>query len=355
MRILHVDTATEWRGGQNQIVLTAEGQAALGHEVLVFANAHGELRSRASNAGLPVRGAAVGRGDLSFQTLGAIRDAVVAFSPEVIHIHESHGIAGAILAARGAANRPRLIASRRVDFPLRFLSRLKYGRMDKVLAVSLAVRDVLVSTGLSPDRVALVHEGVKDRKPLSGGPEALRSLGIPEGAPLIGNVAQLVDHKDHATLLRAAAIVVKARPDCRFLICGEGALRADLVALTASLGISGAVIFAGFRGDLDALIPCFDIFCLSSHLEGLGTSVLDAMCFSRPVVATRAGGIPDAVVDGETGRLAAIRDHEALAKALLETLDSPSARERYGASGRARFEKEFTSAAMVKATLLAYA
>ena len=355
MRILHVDTATEWRGGQNQIVLTAEGQVALGHKVLVFANAHGELLHRASKAELPVHGAEVGRGDLSFRTVGAIRDAVVAFSPEVIHVHESHGIPGAILAARGAPNRPRLIASRRVDFPLRFLSRLKYGRMDKVLAVSLAVRDVLVSTGLPPEKVALVHEGVKDRKRQPGGPEALRSLGIPEGAPLVGNVAQLVDHKDHATLLRAAAIVLKAKPDCRFLICGDGPRRADLTALAASLGISDAVIFAGFRGDLDAVVPCFDIFCLSSHLEGLGTSVLDAMCFSRPVVATRAGGIPDAVVDGETGRLAAPRDHEALARALLETLDSPSARERYGASGRARFEREFTSAAMVRATLLAYA
>lgn len=354
MRILHVDTATEWRGGQNQIVLTAEGQAALGHDVLIFANARGELRSRASKAGLPVHGVEVGRGDLSLRTLGAIRDAVVSFSPEVIHVHESHGLPGAILAARGASTRPRLIASRRVDFPLGFGSLLKYRRMDRVLAVSLAVRDVLVSGGLSPDKVALVHEGVKDRKPAAGGAEALRSLGIPAGAPVVGNVAQLVDHKDHATLLRAAALVLKAKPECRFLICGDGPLRGDLDALAASLGISNAVIFAGFRSDLDALVPCFDIFCLSSHLEGLGTSVLDAMCFARPVVATRAGGIPDAVVDGETGRLAAPRDHEALARALIETLDSPPARERYGASGRVRFEKEFTSAAMVKATLAAY-
>lgn len=355
MRILHVDTATEWRGGQNQIVLTAEGQIALGHEVLVFANARGELAVRASKAGLPVRAAEVGRGDLSWRTLRALRDAARTLAPDVIHVHESHGITGAILAARDATDRPRLVASRRVDFPLRLMSRLKYGRMDKVLAVSRAVRDVLVSGGLPPGKVELVHEGVHDRKAGAGGAEALRSLGIPAGAPLVGNVAQLVDHKDHATLLRAAAIVLKAKPSCRFLICGDGPLRADLAALALSLGISEAVTFAGFRSDLDALVPCFDVFCLSSHLEGLGTSVLDAMCFSRPVVATRAGGIPDAVIDGETGRLAAPRDHEGLARALLETLDSPEARELYGATGRSRFEKEFTSAAMVRATLASYA
>lgn len=354
MRILHVDTATEWRGGQNQIVLTAEGQIALGHEVSIFANAHGELAARAAKASLPVHAASVGRGDLSWKTLGAIGDAARSFFPEVIHVHESHGIPGAVLAARAASNRPRLIASRRVDFPLRFMSRLKYGRMDRVLAVSRAVRDVLVRGGLSPERVLLVHEGVKDRRPATGGLETLRSLGIPEGAPLVGNVAQLVDHKDHATLLRAAGIVLKAKPDCRFLICGDGPLRGDLATLAASLGIADRAIFAGFRGDLDALIPRFDIFCLSSHLEGLGTSVLDAMCFARPVVATRAGGVEDSVIDGGTGTLVEPRDHQGLARALIEMLDSPSSRERCGAAGRARFEKEFTSAAMVEATLAAY-
>jgi glycosyltransferase involved in cell wall biosynthesis len=355
MRILHVDTATEWRGGQNQIVVTAEGQLSRGHDVLVLANEAGELLVRARAATLPVRAAAVGRGDLSFRTLSAIREAVRAFTPDVIHVHESHGIPGAILAARGNSSRPALVVSRRVDFPLRLLSRLKYGRMDRILAVSRAVRDVLVRSGLEPGKVVLVHEGVRDRRPLAGGRDALRSLGIPEDALLVGNVAQLVDHKDHATLLRAAAIVLEGRPSTRFLICGDGPLRAELEVLATSLRIRDRVTFAGFRGDLDSLVPCFDIFCLSSHLEGLGTSVLDAMCFARPVVATRAGGIPDAVADGETGRLAEPRDHAGLARALIETLDSKPLRDRYGAAGRARFEKDFTSAAMVEATLRAYA
>jgi glycosyltransferase involved in cell wall biosynthesis len=355
MKILHVDTATEWRGGQNQIVLTAEGQIARGHEVTILANERGELAGRATKMSLPVRAAVLGRGDLSWRTLAALREAAAALAPDVIHVHESHGLTGAILAARGLARTPRLVASRRVDFPLRFLSRLKYGRMDRVLAVSRAVREVLIRGGLSPERVVLVSEGVKDRPPAAGGRSALRALGIAEDAPLVGNVAQLVDHKDHATLLRAAAIVLKAKPACRFLVCGEGPLRSGLMALATSLGIVHAVTFAGFREDLDALIPCFDIFCLSSHLEGLGTSVLDAMCFSRPVVATRAGGIGDAVIEDETGRLCDPRDHEGLARALMETLQSSATRARYGAAGRARFVKEFTSAAMVEATLSAYA
>lgn len=354
MRILHVDTATEWRGGQNQIVVTAEGQQALGHEALVFANATGELAIRAARAGLSVHKAEVGRGDLSWATLSAIRRAARSFRPDVIHVHESHGLLGSIFAARTVSPRPKLVASRRVDFALRTGSRLKYARMDRVLAVSRAVRDVLVAGGLPPGRVILVPEGVRDRPPAPGGAAILRSLGVPEGAPVIGNVAQLVDHKDHETLLRAAAIVRESQPDCRFVICGDGPLRPRLESRAAELRIADRVIFAGFRADLDALIPCFDVFCLSSHLEGLGTSVLDAMCFARPVVATSAGGIPDSVVDGETGRLVPVRDAEALARALSETLASADQRARFGAAGRERFLRELTSVAMVKATLAAY-
>jgi len=355
MRILHIDTATEWRGGQNQIVLTAEGQSALGHDVRILANERGQLAERASRAGLSVERARVGRGDLSWRTLTSILRTVSAFLPDVLHVHESHGIPGAILAAASSKPRPRLVASRRVDFPLRLASRLKYSRLDRVLAVSRAVRNVLVSSGFPKKKIALVLEGVKDRPPAGGGQQTLRALGVPEGAPLVGNVAQLVDHKDHETLLRAAAFVVKTEPECRFLICGDGPLRSSLVSLASSLGIGDRVIFAGFRSDLDALIPCFDVFCLSSHMEGLGTSVLDAMCFSRPVVATRAGGIPDAVIDGETGRLAPPRDASALSQALLDTLASPEARARYGRAGRERFLAELTSSAMVRATLAAYA
>ena len=354
MKILHVDTATEWRGGQNQIVLTAHGQLALGHEVLIFANARGQLAARAGQASLPVHMAEVGRGDLSWRTLTAICDAVDTFGPDVIHVHESHGLPGGIAAARRPVKRPRLIASRRVDFPLGFVSRFKFARVDRILAVSRAVQEILIRAGLSRERIALVHEGVEDRVPVPGGRDALLALGIPAGVPLVGNVAQLVDHKDHATLIKAAALVLKTQPDCRFLICGDGPLKPELRSLADSLGISNRVIFSGFRTDLDALIPCFDIFCLSSHLEGLGTSVLDAMCFARPVVATRAGGIPDAVVEGETGRLVALRDHEAMAQALIQTLASPSTLVRFGAAGRERFVRELTSAAMVESTLAAY-
>jgi glycosyltransferase involved in cell wall biosynthesis len=97
------------------------------------------------------------------------------------------------------------------------------------------------------------------------------------------------------------------------------------------------------------------VFCLSSHLEGLGTSLLDAMVFARPVVATAAGGIPDAVEDGVTGRLVPVRDAAALAQALLALLADPTRRTEMGAAGRRRFLARFTAEQMVEDTLAVYA
>jgi glycosyltransferase involved in cell wall biosynthesis len=115
------------------------------------------------------------------------------------------------------------------------------------------------------------------------------------------------------------------------------------------------VIFTGFRTDLDRLVPAFDVFCLSSHMEGLGTSLLDAMAFARPVVATRAGGIPEAVEDGRTGLLVPPRDPRALASALESLLADAGRARALGEAGRRRFLERFSSAHMVEETLKVFA
>jgi glycosyltransferase involved in cell wall biosynthesis len=353
-RVLHVDTARGWRGGQNQVLLTAAGMAARGLEVAVACRAEGPLRERAAAAGLDVRPMPF-RGDLWPPAVAALAAAMRAFRPDVVQLHDPHAVSAGLLARRLAgrlAGGGRLVAVRRVDFPLRgWLSRTKYAACERVVAVSAAIREVLRGAQLSEERLRLVHEGVPDRTPRPGGRAALRALGIPEGAPVVGNVAALVDHKDHGTLLRAAALVVKARPDARFVVAGEGNERPALLDLRHRLGLDEQVIFAGFRDDLDSLVPAFDVFCLSSHQEGLGTSLLDAMAFARPVVATAAGGIPDAVVDGVTGLLVPVRQPQALADALLALLALPERRAALGAAGRARFLAEFTASRMVEGTL----
>ena len=350
MRVLHVDSARGWRGGQNQVLLTALGQAERGHQVWLACRAGGALEARARSEGLEVLPLRLG-GDLSLRAAGRLRGQLLRLDIDVAQLHDPHALSAGALARLGL-RRPVLVATRRVDFPLRgALSRLKYRRCARVIAVSRAIESVLARDGLGRDRVRVVHEGVRDRAPLAGAAEALAELGVPAGCAVVGNVAALVDHKDHATLLEAAALVAARRARVHFVILGEGERRPELEAQVARLGLGERVRLAGFREDVDRLLPAFDVFCLSSHMEGLGTSVLDAMCFGRPIVATAAGGIPEAVEDGVSGRLVQPRDPAALAGALLELLEHPQQARRLGEAARRRYEAGFSADRMVERTL----
>jgi glycosyltransferase involved in cell wall biosynthesis len=353
VKVLHVDSARGWRGGQNQVLLTAQGQARRGHHVVLACRRGGVLEERARAAGLDVRPLRF-HGDLSPLAVAALWRTLRSERPQVAHLHDPHALACGVLAARGAGA-PALVATRRVDFPLQGRwSRWKYGRAARVVAVSAAIRSVVEAGGLDAARVRVVYEGVPDREPPAGGRSLLAALGVPEDAPVVGNVAALTAHKDHDTLLRAARLVLDRLPRARFVVLGEGELRPRLEALHRELRLGEGCVLAGFRADVDRLLPAFTVFCLSSRMEGLGTSLLDAMAFARPVVATRAGGIPEAVEDGVTGRLVPPADPSALAAALLEVLLDEGRARALGAAGRRRFEERFTADRMVEETLAVY-
>lgn len=350
LRVLHVDTAATWRGGQNQVLLTAREMERLGLASTLVCRARGALESRAREVGLTVRGLPF-RGDLWPPAIVGLARALRRLAPDVLLLHDPHAVSAGLVAARLAGG-TRLVAVRRVDFSLRgTLSRRKYSACDRVIVVSRKVAAVVEKSGVDPARVRVVYEGVPERAPQPGGREALRALGVPEEAPVIGNVAALTGHKDHETLVEAMALVRPRAPEVRLVIAGEGERRPRLEALVRERGLGDRVVLAGFRRDLDRLLPALTVFCLSSHLEGLGTSVLDAMSFGLPVVATAAGGIPEAVEDGVTGRLVPPRDPRALADALLEMLGDDERRRLFGEAGQRRFRDRFTAGRMAEETV----
>jgi glycosyltransferase involved in cell wall biosynthesis len=350
LTVLHVDTAASWRGGQSQVLLTAHGMAARGAGAAIACRAGGELEARASAAGAAVRPLPF-RGDLWPPAILALARLLRREQPDALLLHDPHAVSAGLVASRVAGGAA-LVAVRRVDFPLRGpFSRTKYAACDRVIVVSRAIGSVVEAGGVGAERLRLVYEGVPDRVAAAGGREALAALGVPAGVPVVGNVAALTGHKDHATLVEAMALLRPRFPEARLVIAGEGELRPALETQVRDRGLGDRVVFAGFRHDLDRLLPAFSVFCLSSRLEGLGTSLLDAMAFGLPVVATAAGGIPEAVEDGVTGRVAPPRDPAALAGALADVLGDEERRRAYGAAGRRRFLERFTADHMVEETL----
>jgi glycosyltransferase involved in cell wall biosynthesis len=354
---LHIDTARTWRGGQNQVLVTVLGLRTQGHRTMLVAHPNGELRARASEGLELLPLAPVNEMDLS--AAWRLSRALKQLKPDIVHAHDPHAVAMAALALSMSTEpvKPPLVASRRVDFPMRgnSLSRWKYRQVDCFICASDAIRALLLADGVSAERAITVHEGIDLGRVASAIPANLHEeLWLPHGAPIVGNVAALVPHKGQKHLIEAAALVVRQVPDARFVIAGEGELRPSLEHQIKHLGLEKHVHLAGFRPDVLSVHKAFEIFVMSSVTEGLGTSILDAMACGRPVVGTTAGGIPEVVRDGETGILVPPRDHEAMAAAIVRLLKDQPLRQRMGAAGLALANARFSADRMVQDTLQVY-
>ena len=361
---LHIDSARTWRGGQNQVLLTVNGLRAIGQRAALVAHPDGELRRRASE-GLELIPLAP-RMEMDLHAAWKLARVIKRLRPDVLHAHDPHGVAMAALAlSLGAASvrthgtrAPALVAARRVDFHLKghSLSQWKHRQVDCFIAASRAIHDMLLHDGVPPDRVVTVHEGIDVDHVLAAPRVDVHSeFFLPHGAPIVGNVAALVPHKGQRHLIEAAHLVVRDIPDARFVILGEGELREHLEKRVQEHHLEKHVLLPGFRMDVLGCMKSFDVFVMSSVTEGLGTSLLDAMACSLPIVATTAGGIPEIVEDGETGLLVPPRDHHALARAITQLLGDRSARHRMGLAGFERVKARFTVERMVDETAAVYA
>jgi glycosyltransferase involved in cell wall biosynthesis len=360
-----VDSEKSWRGGQGQVALLMNGLLEeKGVRVELAAPAGSAIARKAADAGIPVRPLRIA-GGADAGAVWALRRYIREGDFDIVHCHSSHAHGAAWLAfalgRRGrsaGSKRPRLVVSRRVDFPVgrNGVSALKYRRgVDLFLAISTGVRRVLADAGVGEDRIALVPSGIDLGKFDCVGDTSYleREFGIGGSTTVIGNVAALAPHKSQADFVRAAGIIKREIPGARFFIVGEGEVRPDLEALIGELGLERDVTLTGFRRDVLSLLSMFDCFVLSSYLEGLCTSIMDAHVLGVPVVATRTGGVPDLVEDGRTGLLVPPRDPKELAAGVVRMLRDSELRSRCVVRAK-EMAKSYDYRRMVARTLEAY-
>ena len=354
---IHVDTARTWRGGQRQVLLTVLGLREQGHRTVLVAHPDGELAERASEGHDLIRLAP--RAEVDLHAGWKLSRIIKDLRPDIVHAHDPHAVALSSLALSfmTSGKCPAFVASRRVAFHLKghAFSRWKYHQVDCFVAASNAIREMLIGDGIAPDRIATVYEGIDlHRIQMEPAANVHAELWLPTHAPIVGAVGALTHEKGHRYLIEAAAQVVRDVPDARFVILGEGELRAALERQLKELNLDKHVLLPGFRADILSFIRSFDVFVMSSLFEGLGTSLLDAMALSKPTVASDTGGIPEVVSHGETGLLVRPRDARALASAIASLLKDPEQRERMGLAGLNRVTRLFSAEQMVERTLGVY-
>jgi glycosyltransferase involved in cell wall biosynthesis len=270
---------------------------------------------------------------------------------QILHLHSAHAHTIGILASLLAPTK--IVVSRRVDFHLRKnpLSWLKYRiRIDKIIAVSYGVKKVLMEDGIDEEKIDVVYSGIDLNKfKNQNGAYLYDEFNLSRDSPIIGVIAALAPHKDHKNFIKAAYLIKKKVPQAKFLIVGDGPLKDELKSFTAQLNLKDSVIFTGFREDIPAFLSIFDIFLLSSYLEGFCTSLLDAQLLGVPIVATNTGGIPEIIEDGVNGLLAPPRDPTALAQAALKLIEDRALARKLAAAGKESVKK-FSKERMIAST-----
>lgn len=300
----------------------------------------GPLEAAVRNAGWPLFRFDVA-GPFSWKLARNVRDVVHGENLRVLHVtgykaHLHAALARAcpiVTAVHGWLFRP--------DAKERFYGWLDLRLMRRdaaVICLSRFYEDYLRRKGVPPARLRRIPTGLDpaDLPP----PAEARVTRPPDGRWTLGILGRLSWEKNHDLLLRTVARLRASGSDVRLLVAGDGPERGRVAGRVAELGLGGVVELKGYV-DSASFFREIQILVLCSTIENLPCSILEAMAWGRPVVATRVGGIPDLVDDGRTGLLVERDDEAALAAALRSLMDQPALAQAMGAAGRARVEHEF--------------
>lgn len=354
MKVLHVETGRNLYGGALQVLYLIKGLKGRGVANVLVCTEGSPVGQAALDAqkAYPIGMA----GDLDLRFIWRLRRIIRLEGPDVVHLHGRRGadtLGG--VAARLAG--VKAVLSRRVDNPEHpAIARLKYRLYDRVIAISRGIKEVLVKEGVPPEKIECVHSAVDAG--LYGGRCDMewfqKEFNLPTGARTVGVAAQLIERKGHRYLLSAIPDILKGVPQVKFLFFGKGPLEAELKKLCHNLGIEGSVFFAGFREDLDRVLPCLDALVHPAEMEGLGVSLLQAAASGVPIVATEVGGIPEVLRDGINGYLIPPGNPEAVSEAVVRLLSDLEGARRMGAEGKRMAQEEYSIDAMVEGNLKVY-
>ncbi|HLI78816.1 MAG TPA: glycosyltransferase family 4 protein [Candidatus Binataceae bacterium] len=359
LRVLGVDPELGFAGGETQVLGLTLGLLRNGHRAELACDPRGQLYERARRESVECHPLAI-HSAIDFAAGLRLRALLTGARYDVVHFHTSRAHSMAPFA-RGHADA--LIVTRRMDYrPNRLFAPYLYNRaVDAVAAISHRVADALGEAGVARDHLRIIASGVdcEHFRPASSSERetARARLDIATGDFFVGTVGALEGRKGHRYLLQAIARLKRdrgARSRIKCAIAGAGAMRDDLAHLARELGIANDTLFLGMVGDTRQLLDALDLFVFPSLQEGLGVALLEAMACGLPVVATRAGGIVDAVEDHQNGLLVSPCDAAAIAAAIVDLENDASWRARLGSAARARIAENFSMDTMTQKTIDLY-
>lgn len=308
------------------------------------------------------------KGFVDFSAAGRLKSLLRSGEIDVVHAHNGRTALSAAMAVR-RSGKGRCVATQHFLEPghtahrgaKKMLFAMAHHWVNKrtshLIAISDAVRTEMLARQEAPAaKITMIPNGIADpdQCKLRSVQDVRQELGIGTQTPLIVCAARLEREKDIPSLVSAVAQLKHRNPSSLCVVAGEGSQQEMLQHQIESLDVARSMRLLGFRNDVLSLVRAADAFVLPSLAEPFGLAILEAMALGKPVVATRAGGPVEIVVDGQTGYLVMPSQPIKLADAIARLLDHPDAARQMGHQGRARFEERFTAARMSQATLDVY-
>tara|TARA_Y100000768_G_scaffold388916_1_gene388679 strand:+ start:25979 stop:27022 length:1044 start_codon:yes stop_codon:yes gene_type:complete len=342
VKVLHVNSEKSWRGGEQQMASLMKILNNEGVKSSLLARKSSEAYKRLKAENFEAWEAAYGGLNLS----SSLKLKRLMKDFDIIHTHTANAHTVAYLASVWGGKTP-IIVSKRTDFPVKSLRKFNHSNIKRILCVSNKITEITRGAVKEPNRVQTVYSGI-DTSRFDGKQKDLRDIiGLARNAPLIGNCSALAPHKDYFTFIDVA----KNFPEQNFVIIGDGPLKSELQEYGKDLS---NLFFTGFLPDIQCYLKSLDYFLMTSETEGLGTSLLDAMICRIPIVSTRAGGIPEIVIDNKTGYLANIGSVDELSSQLRKMISDQNTRSKLIENAYQNVKEHFTREITAKQTLKIY-
>jgi len=239
----------------------------------------------------------------------------------------------------------------------RMIDNLFQRYVDTFIVVSDALQETLLQNySIASNRTCRIYNGIDLKKfsPDTYNRNLRKEWKISEAVPLIGSIGRLVWEKGFEFLINAAPGVLRAVPDAKFLIVGEGPLKEQLIVKSEQLNVRDRIVFAGFRNDIKEIIAALDLLVIPSLSEGFPMVILEAMAMEKPIIASCINGIIEQITDGENGVLVSPKDHNALTKSILKLIQDKELSKKLGIAARKKVEQEFSVEKMVAETEKVY-
>jgi glycosyltransferase involved in cell wall biosynthesis len=356
MRILHTESSLGWGGQENRTLNELITMRERGHELAVVSRPGARIIERAKEAGFASYAIDM-RGAIDFPAMFRLRSVIKQFQADIVNTHSGRDTQLAGMAARSIlGRRPRIVRTRHLALPI--TSKFTYSVLpDHVVTVSKFVENYLAGAGVPRTGITTVPTGVDfaryDRGTVQGN---LRTeLGLSADSLLVGTVAILRAKKGHAEILDAAPEVLKRFPKAHFVFAGDGPQTGNLKARIAADGLEGRVHLLGLRRDVTNVLASLDVFVLPTHQEALGTAFIEAGAMGLPAVGSNVDGVPEVIIDGQTGLLVPAQDGVALVEPICRLLGDPVFRQSMGANASEFVRRKFAREVMAEGMERLYA